>query len=40
MIIRREWTKHKNHGLTVYHYKGWFLFGIIPVYIIRYTWKR
>lgn len=40
MIIRREWTKRKNHGLIVYRYKGWFLFGIIPVYIIRYTWRK
>lgn len=41
MIIRREWTKYKRHGLTtVYHYKGWFLFGIIPLYVIRYTWKK
>lgn len=40
MIIRREWTKYKRHSLTVYHYKGWFLFGIIPLYVIRYTWKK
>lgn len=40
MIICREWTKYKRNNLIVYHYKGWFLFGVVPLYIIRYTWKK
>ena len=31
MIIKRMWDKQK--GNTVYVYEGWFLFGILPLYI-------
>ena len=31
MIIKRMWYKQK--GNTVYVWEGWFLFGILPLYI-------
>lgn len=33
MIIKRTWKKYKH--VYTYHYTGWFLFGIIPIYISR-----
>lgn len=40
MIVRREWVKRKqlfkDSGLyKEYFYRGYFLFGIIPLYISR-----
>ena len=32
MIIKRVWYKNKNHFRYKYC-EGWFLFGIIPLYI-------
>ena len=39
MIIRRKWhrTKSKYFGPTK-HYEGWFLLGIIPLYIHSSDW--
>ena len=35
MIVKKTW-KGKFDGFTyVYKYTGWFLFGIIPLYINR-----
>lgn len=41
MIIRRKWhrTKGKYFSCTKY-YEGWFLFGIIPLYIRSSDWTR
>lgn len=40
MIIKRKWhkTKYKYHGPTKY-YEGWFLLGIIPLYIRSSDWN-
>ena len=40
MIIKKTWIKRKpifKHSSikNVYYYTGWFLFGIIPLYINR-----
>lgn len=41
MIIKRTWLRKKglrtdwNYGF--YRWTGWFLFGILPIYLIRYT---
>lgn len=38
MIIKRTWThiKAKRFGrLARYHCTGWFLFGLLPLYIVR-----
>lgn len=37
MIVYKEWSKfHKDvYGGHYRHYIGWFLFGIIPLYIKR-----
>lgn len=32
MIIKRVWYTNKNYHGYKYH-EGWFLFGIIPLYI-------
>ena len=39
MIIKRKWhkTKYKYHGSTK-HYEGWFLLGIIPLYVRSSDW--
>lgn len=31
MIVKRMWDKKKGH--IVYVWEGWFLFGILPLYI-------
>ena len=39
MIIKRKWHKNKSDyfGPTKY-YEGWFLLGIIPLYIRSSDW--
>ena len=37
MIVKKSWTKRLNGGLKQKYYVGWFLFGIIPIYIIVET---
>lgn len=37
MIISKTWTRYRR-GFGTYFYTGWFLFGIIPVYIKRETY--
>lgn len=34
MIIKKTWIKYKDH-FRRYRYIGWFLLGIIPLYINR-----
>lgn len=36
MIIKRSWYKNAGY-FKRYEYDGWFLFGIIPLYIKRVT---
>lgn len=37
MIVKKTWERWVKDGLYRYHdiYVGWFLFGIIPLYIER-----
>ncbi len=35
MIVKRTWYSKKGGIFTKYQYTGWFLFGFIPLYIIR-----
>lgn len=38
MIVKRTWTKFdRNTFMTRYYYKGYFLFGFIPIFIDRST---
>ena len=32
MIVKREWSR--GWGCNYRKYKGWFLFGLIPLYLI------
>lgn len=32
MLVKKTWTK-SSYGVVVASYEGWFLFGIIPLYI-------
>ena len=32
MIVKRVWYKYRNY-IRYKYYEGWFLLGIIPVYI-------
>ena len=35
MIMYREWYVRKLGGLENYYWQGWFLLGIIPLYLRR-----
>ena len=35
MLIKRTWTKFDRKTFTKYYYKGYFLFGFIPIFIDR-----
>jgi hypothetical protein len=35
MIVFKQWKKRSKFGIQVHAYEGWFLFGIIPLYIRR-----
>ena len=35
MIIKKTWKGHYEGYCYHYRYTGWFLFGIIPLYINR-----
>jgi len=36
MIVYKTWKKYKRDPfLSTYWYEGWFLFGVIPLYIKR-----
>ena len=36
MLIERNW--HKRKGCYIKYIKGWFLFGIIPLFIKSTDW--
>jgi hypothetical protein len=33
LMVKRKWEKRLSGGLVVIRYEGWFLFGIIPVFV-------
>lgn len=33
MLVKKRWKKVKEYGVIIAEYEGWFLFGIIPLYI-------
>lgn len=35
MIIKRHWHKYRGRSRSRYNYYGWFLFGFIPIYVVR-----
>jgi hypothetical protein len=37
VIVLRQWVKSYDKGIRRYRevWKGWFLFGFIPLYLIR-----
>jgi hypothetical protein len=38
MIVYKEWVKEHTQGFRFsdnYIYRGWFLFGVIPLYVSR-----
>lgn len=35
MIVKKIWSERSNGGLTFTVNCGWYLFGIVPLYIIR-----
>lgn len=36
MIVEKIWIKKGSYGVIKAEYRGWFLFGIIPLYIKKY----
>jgi len=39
MIIYRQWTSRKAGSIKTHLYQGWFLLGIIPLYIRKIEMK-
>lgn len=39
MIVKRSWHKRSRSGCFIKYFEGWFLFGIIPMYIKSTDWK-
>ena len=35
MLIKRTWTRYNKKIYTRYYYTGYFLFGLIPIFIDR-----
>ena len=35
MLIKRTWTRYNKKIYTRYYYTGYFLFGLIPIFINR-----
>lgn len=35
MIMRKFWITRNALGGVKYRYEGWFLFGFIPLYLVR-----
>jgi hypothetical protein len=35
MIVYKRWEKRLKGGLIVERWEGWFLFGLIPLYLKR-----
>lgn len=33
MLTKRVWIQTSHRGLRQWHREGWFLFGIIPIYV-------
>ena len=41
MIYKKHWIrKNRKPGSAFFRYTGWFLFGVIPVYIHREGWRH
>lgn len=38
MIVYHEWIRYREKTMELKHYRGWFLFGLIPVYIKTSDW--
>lgn len=38
MIIRKQFRRHsRKWNVKYYSYEGWYLFGIVPLYVRRIT---
>lgn len=37
MLIKKTWTRYKKKTYTRQYYTGYFLFGLIPIFIDRRT---
>jgi len=35
MIVYKTWIQRERGGLISYRWDGWFLFGVIPLYLRR-----
>ena len=35
MIVKRYWRKYKKNYTGHTDWKGWFLFGFIPLYVVQ-----
>ena len=39
MLIKRTWTRYDRKTFMKYYYTGYFLFGFIPIFIGRDTFR-
>ena len=39
MIVKKFWRKYRRHGVEHSDRMGYFLFGIIPIYIECHPWR-
>jgi hypothetical protein len=35
MIVYKTWRERQSGGLIEYRWEGWYLFGLIPLYLKR-----
>ena len=40
MLIKRTWTRFDRKKMMKYYYTGYFLFGVIPIFIDRDATRR
>jgi len=36
MIIHKKWKQYATYGQLKYYCEGWFLFGLIPLFVNKY----
>ena len=40
MIVEKVWHTGMKHKFTYKMFRGWFLFGIIPLYVKQIAWQE
>ena len=40
MIVYKSWKKYDQNFQVTYIWYGWFLFGVLPLYLVRVKLER